>query len=432
MLKKSTVALAALTAAIPVWAQDASCPDEMVSPYYIEAGPDPSHSVSVEQAIALALENDFRREAAQAAMATARTKQRIASFRPPDQINIQTEDFPRSDRADDIDTLEATLSYARVWERGDKREARETVAARGVDIARADAVISDHQIAYDVRRMYAAALVASARQAVVCMQIEHIEEISGAVDERVRRSADPVLASVRVSTELIAAQTELQQYQAVEAAWLEQLSILTGQEEGFTLDPSMLELRPYASAMDRNFVTSPDLLALNARQREADARIQLAQANRKTDVTWTIGVRNYGASDDFGLVTGVSIPIGQGVRGNANAARARAEERAINAKQRALLQQVQRESAALHQSSAQALTMLEALDSQLIPEATEALELAEQGYASGALPFRDILDAHELLIGLQKQRLNHLETFLMNDAALQRLGGDTFLMEKHS
>lgn len=432
MLIKSTVALAALTAAIPVWAQDASCPDEMVSPYYIEAGPDPSHSVSVEQAIALALENDFRREAAQAAMATARARQRTASFRPPDQVSIQTEDFPRSDQADDIDTLEATLSYARVWERGEKRKARETVAARGIDIARADAVISDHQIAYDVRRMYAAALMASARQVVVCMEIEHIDEIKAAIDERVHRSADPALASVRVSTELIAAQAELQQHQALEAAWVEQLSILTGQDEGFALDPSMLELKPQAGAMDQSLLSSPDLLALDARQQEADARIHLAQANRKADVTWTVGIRNYGASADFGLVTGVSIPIGQGVRGDAKTATARAEERAIEAERRVLLQQIQRESTALHQSSTQALAMLEALDEELIPEATAALKLAEQGYARGALPFRDILDAHELLIGLHKQRVDQLETLLMNDAALQRLGGDTFLMEKQS
>lgn len=155
----------------------------------------------------------------------------------------------------------------------------------------------------------------------------------------------------------------------------------------------------------------------------------LEEANRKANVTWSVGVRNFGVSDEVGLVTGFSIPLGTGARSSATAARARADERAIELEKRALVQRLVREATALRQSSVQAVTTLNTLDTSLIPEAAKALELAEQGYKRGALPFRDILDTHEVLINLHKQRVDHLETYLMNDAALQRLSGDAARLE---
>ena len=429
MLMKSTVALVALTVAVPAWAQNATCPPMTAEPLLVEAASDRLLPMSADEAVAFALENDLRREAARAAIAAARTERRIASFRPPDELSFQTEDFPRSGPVDDIGTLEVTASFARVWERGGKREAREAVAARGINIAEADAAISDSQIAYEVRRLYAAVLIAKSRQVVACMEIGHINEIKGAIDERVRRSADPLLAATRVSTELLAAEAELQGYRAQETAFLEQLAALTGQDAGFGVDESALTQRPDIRAIDLSFSSYPDLLALDARQREARARVALEQANRQADITWNVGIRNFGVSDDFGLVTGVSIPLGTGARSNAQVARARAEQMAIEAEKRALVQQLVRETTALRQSSMRAVTMLETLDTQLIPEAAEALDLAEQGYARGALAFRDILDAHEVLIALHRQRADHLETFLMNDATLQRLSGDVAAME---
>lgn len=429
MLMKPTVALVALTVAVPAWAQNATCPPMPAELLSVEASPDRPLPMSADDAVAFALENDLRREAARAAVAAARTERRIASFTPPDELQFQVQDFPRTRRVDDLDTLEVTASFARVWERGGKREAREAVAARGVDTAQARVAISDSQIAYEVRRLYAAVLIARSRQAVACMEIEHINDIKGAIDERVRRSADPLLAATRVSTELLAAEAALHRYRAQEAALLEQLAALTGRETGFDVDESALAQRPGIRAIDLSFSSYPDLLALDARQREARARVTLEQANRQADITWNIGVRNYGVSDDFGLVTGVSIPLGTGARSTAQVARARAREMAIAAEKHALVQQLVRETTALRQSSMQAVAMLETLDTRLIPEATEALDLAEAGYARGALAFRDILDAHEVLIGLHRQRTDHLETFLMNDAALQRLSGDVAAME---
>lgn len=424
MLMKCAAALLALSAAVPAWAQDRSCPPQAVEPI---AAPATLDAIGVEQAIALALQNDLRRDAAGALVAAARTEGRIASLRPADQLQVQTEDFPRSGQTDSLDSLEITASYARVWERGGKRDAREALAARGVDVARAGAAISDNQIAYEVRRLYAAALVAAARQDVECMEIGHVTEIQAITAERVRRSVDPQLAASRISTELLTAQADFARFEQLEAAYTDQIAAMTGQ--AFAIDRSALFETPDIRSVDLSFANLPDLLALDAQQREARARVMLEEANRKANVTWSVGVRNFGVSDEVGLVTGFSIPLGTGARSSATAARARADERAIELEKRALVQRLVREATALRQSSVQAVTTLNTLDTSLIPEAAKALELAEQGYKRGALPFRDILDTHEVLINLHKQRVDHLETYLMNDAALQRLSGDAARLE---
>lgn len=423
MLIKSTVALVALTVAVPVWAQDLSCGDLTAKLNPERPLSSQSVVITVDQAIASALKNDLRHEAAQASVSAARSEKQIASLRPPDQFNFQTEDFPGTGPLDNTNSLEVTASYARVWERGGKRDARKRLAASGVDIAEAAVTISDNQIAHDVRRLYNAALIATARQTVACMEIKHVSEIKSAIETRVQRSSEPVLAATRASTELLTAQSDFRLYGDQEASYLEQLSRLIGQNQAIKLDQTVLQRTPDVRSIDPTFSSLPELQMLDAQQREAQAKVKLEQAGRKADITWNVGVRSFGVTDDIGLVTGFSIPLGAGSRSNAKTAKARAEALAIEAEKRALIQQTERQATILRQSSLRSIDMLKTLNEQLIPQGDEALQLAEEGYRRGALPFRDVLDAHESLIALHKLRIDHFEIFLNNDADLQRLRG---------
>ena len=427
MLMKYAAAVLTLSVASPAWGQVVTCPTGPAEEAVGEASPNHTTYISVEQAVALALQNDLRRDVAGALVETARTEGQIASLRPNDILSIESEDFPRSNQIDDLDSLQITARYSRTWERGHKREAREALAARGVDVALAGIAISDNQIAYDVRRLYASALIASARQMTQCIEIQYITEIQNVTVKRVERSVEPQLAASRISTELIRAQTDLERYRQEEVTLTNLLRDMTGQS--VTLDKAVLNEKPDVRVVDLSFDRLPDLLALEAQQKQARARILVEDAKRKADVTWGVGVRTFGTIDEVGVVTGFSIPLGTNARSKATSAKARADERAIEIEKRALRQQLTREASALRQASIQAVSALNALDTMLIPEASKALQLAEEGYTRGALPFRDILDAHEILIGLHKQRIDHLETFLINDAALQRLSGDVAQME---
>ena len=424
MQKFSTAALVALTVVLPAFGQDSACADRV--PNSIE--PDVVAATSVETAIQLALQNDLRRDTAQARIAAARTETNIAILRPEDQIGLQAEDFPRSDQLDTLDSLEVTASFSRTWERGGKQAAREALASRRVNVSEAMAVETEAEIEFEVRRLYAAILVANARAAAECQQIASLSALKTITNERVRRSIDPEIAAARIATELERARADKARFDAQSESFTNQLADYT-QVPSISIDHTALGAVHNIRAIDLSFSALPMLKTLDQRQREARAKIALEETEKIADITWNVGVRSYGFADEIGIVSGLTIPLGTGARSNAKAARARAEETALEVQKRAVLQQVVRDANAIHQSSRRASSALQNLDANLIPQAAHALELAQTGYQRGALAFRDILDAHDLLIALRKQRVDHIETLLMNDASLARLSGNTSLSE---
>ena len=378
--------------------------------------------VTLGNAIGNAFQNDLRRRRAYSEIEAERLNKAIASFGPPDQMEIETENFPGSGIADDIDRLEVTGSYARIWERGGKRQARENLAASGITLAEATAIKTEYQIAYEVRKTYIETLMASARKELACNQMKRLTSLKSVIEKRVKQSVDPLVAEVRFATELLSAQSRFHQLEIEEDSFKERLSSFIGiTKDDFILDKRLLDEPVVIRPVDPSFSSTPYVVELEARQRKARARMEVERSNRVTDITWRIGVRSYGFSNDLGLVTGISIPLGMGARGDAGLARARAQESVIFTEKRAFLQQMRREVIALQRSIRSAGITLEALEGSLIPTAEQALELAEQGYLEGALSFRDVLDSYEALIALRREKLDQLEAYLLNDAALWRL-----------
>lgn len=77
-----------------------------------------------------------------------------------------------------------------------------------------------------------------------------------------------------------------------------------------------------------------------------------------------------------------------------------------------------------YQRAAQnALASMADIDEKLLPEAIRALELAQDGYDRGAFSYLEIIDAQRTLAELREQRLGHVETFILNEAALARVTG---------
>ena len=63
------------------------------------------------------------------------------------------------------------------------------------------------------------------------------------------------------------------------------------------------------------------------------------------------------------------------------------------------------------------------IDDVLLPEAIRALDLAQEGYDRGAFSYLEVIDAQRTLAELREQRLGHVETFILNEAALSRVTG---------
>ena len=404
-------ALLAVLGCLPAFAQ--SCPD-------LPEGA-PAH-LSLADAVRKALESDLRPDAARAAVAAARTERAISALRPADTVSLEFENFPGIGIASEIENLEVTGRFSRVWERGGKRDARTALAERAVDVAAAGLDISRANIAFEIQSLYVELAIISEQIALAEQRLAAARDAEKLIARRVEAARDPLLAGSRATTDALVAEGEVARLTTEADALKAALADYWEGQPDFSAGLCGLKQSSNDHADHSLDVSlSPELARLDAARRQADAAIRVAEAERIADVTWSAGVRKFGTDESVGVLGGVSIPIGSASRAAPLQQRAASQARQLDAEAEALRQSLLRDSARLERAALGALSALAAIDTGPLPEAERAVSLANEGYARGAFSYLDVLDAQRLLFDLREQRLDYLRTFHLAEAALARI-----------
>jgi cobalt-zinc-cadmium efflux system outer membrane protein len=385
------------------------------------SAPDNGEVVSLSQATQRATMADLRPELATAEVRAARTERAIAALRPADTVSLEIEDFPGTGIASNIDSLQVTGSFSRVWERGGKREARETVANTAVDVAQTRFAAVEYAIREEVEILYAEAALAERRVALACDRVALSSDLETAVKKRVDAARDPLLAGARASSDRLQAEADARR-NSVQARNLRAALGAYWQAKGdFQIDPNFLNERLEPREVDFSELYAPELDRLEAQRVRSSAQIELERSQAIPDVTWSVGVRKFGIEDDLAVIGGASIPLGSANRSKVSVTRARADQRRIDIERGVLRQQLLRRAVGHQRSAAGALDGIEEIDTILLPSATEAVDLARDGYVRGAFSYLDIVDAQRTVAILREDRLTLLRTYILNEAALARL-----------
>ena len=201
--------------------------------------------VMLETAITRASDFDLRPDSAEAAIAAARTERAIARLRPADTVTVEIEDFPGTGLASNIDNLQVTGRFSRVWERGGKREARQALAQSGVEVAQSGLALADYEIRHEIENLYAEAAFSGERLKLACERLEIATTLEGAIKRRVDAARDPLLASARAASDRLQAEADARRY-AIEARDLRAaLASYWGSDAEIRLDPSVKQsLKP--------------------------------------------------------------------------------------------------------------------------------------------------------------------------------------------
>ncbi|WP_291076079.1 TolC family protein [Hyphomonas sp.] len=405
-------ALAVALPLLPVSAQESAC----------NAGKQ-GEIRTFKEVVQSALEADLRPALADQAVAVARTDKAIADLRPLDSLSLEIENFPGIGLAGNIDNLEITGRFSRVWERGGKREARQALARAGVALAETEHDIIRHDIVHVIETLYIEAALLEQRAQLACDRVEISSSMKETVDRRVDAARDPVLAQARSLTDLARAQSEAAAYRRLAQERRLAISGMWRSTEDFAIEPDFVKRRLETARLEINEVYSPQFEKLQAEDRRLTAEIELKKAESVPDLTWSAGVRKFGYQEDMGVVGGISIPLGTRTHATARAAKAQAQQGLIAAQERVLRQQLLREAVGYQRAAQNALESMSDIDERLLPEAIRALELAQDGYGRGAFSYLEIIDAQRTLAELREQRLGHVETFILNEAALARVTG---------
>jgi cobalt-zinc-cadmium efflux system outer membrane protein len=163
------------------------------------------------------------------------------------------------------------------------------------------------------------------------------------------------------------------------------------------------------------------LAAADADLAVADAGVQLARAQRVSDITVGPGVRRMEATNDIAAVFSLSMPLRLFQSGAAAETQARAERTRTEAQRRMATLDVEEAITDVQAEAANAATIARNANGPALAAAQEAARIARIGYREGRFSQLDLLDAERTLAQTRLTAVDALAAYQDARARLERL-----------
>lgn len=415
----SGLAAAFLLATGPAWAQVSTTPNPQVGspsqatpaqrtiaaprdnlPSLVpRTGPLPVN-LTLEQAIAEAEARSPAITAAEAGVAASRARLVQAGFRPNPELSVEVENFLGTGEASGFSGAEVTVSMSQRLDLGGRRQSRRATAEAAITVSELRLAIARADLGLGVRGQFATALAARDRLRLTIDNEARAQELARIAGILVDAGREPPLRALRARTAATQAIAARRIAEVEEAASRRTLASLFGIDTPPASLVGSLALVPAQ--------TIPSTQTLEVRLSEAElvlARASLAQeqAARRLDPAVGLGIRRLQATQDQAFVAGFSMPLPFRDRNQGNIAAAQANILAAEAQRAGALAfagvRISNAQANLQASDAR----LRAVEQAAIPEASEALRLAQLSYQAGKIELIELLDAQNALAAVQNE-----------------------------
>ena len=327
--------------------------------------------------------------AAEAEVAAAEARVRQSGFRANPELSLELENVAGTGRLRGVQSLETTLAVNQRLDLSGRRSARVNAARAELAVQQIRLAIARADLAQSVREQFARAIALREKLTQATENMERARELARVAGILVEAGRDPPLRALRARSAFAQAQAEREVAAAEDLAARSSLAALfgvavpLGAVSGTTLDAPPQQITPE---------TSLEVRLADAERIAAQAGITEQLAERRLDPAVGVGVRHIRETGDVGLVAGLSMPLRvfDNNRGNIDAAR------------QALVAADARRASTLATTTARARNAIanveaagrrvEALEKAAVPEATEALRLAELSYREGRATLLELLD----------------------------------------
>lgn len=357
--------------------------------------------------------------AGQASVEGARAGITQAGVRPNPVVTVEAEDFAGTGPFNAFEQSQVTLTYEQRIERGNKRDARLAYAARGLDLADAQARQRRLDVAAQVQRAFIDVQIADQLVFIAGRRLETERELQIEALRRVRGYRDPLFVETQMVARITSAELALEQTRARAAAARALLASYWGG------DGTALEV---AEGIEKPVSQDPALAQVYASVREAavaqaSAGVVLEQSRSRQDYTVGGGVRFLRETNDAALVASVSIPLGRFDRNQGNIAQAQAQRQQIEAEAEADRLVRLRRLAQLRAQANAAAARADGLMHQVYPQTVKTLEQVREGYNRGGFRFSDVQDAADATVTVQQQWAEAMTEFRDAQSEIDRLTG---------
>lgn len=354
-----------------------------------------------------------------------------AALRPALVAGATLENAFGTDEARGLQGAELTLSLASVLERGGKLDARQALARSRIDALAIEREARRLDLLAEVARRYLA-MVAARRQGEIAEQdiAQRRRALAGA-RRRLQAGASP--ESVVFTAEAALARAELERARAQQRfdAARQYLAALWGERdpqfEIVAADPARLPEIADFTALSALLERTPELTHFVGERRIREARLQLARSQATADLDWQVGVRRLEASDDFGMVGSLSMPLDPERRAGPEIRAAEAELAALEIEREARGLSLHSTLAEAHGRYRAAQLEVRRLQDEVILLLSRAEGAAERAYRAGAISYLEWAQLQSERTAARRQQLDAALDAQRTLIEIQRLTGQAFV-----
>lgn len=380
-------------------------------------GPLPG-SLSLAQALDEAAARSPAIVAAEAEVAAAEARIRQAGYRSNPELSVEVENFAGTGELRGLRSTETTVAVNQRLDLGGRRSARVSAAEAQLNVQRLRLAIARADLSQSVREQFARANAAREKLAQADENVKRARELARVAGILVEAGRDPPLRGLRARSALAQAEAEREAAVADELAARSSLAALFGVSQPVgSVAGTALDLIPRSVNPD----ISLDVRLADAERAAAAAGVREQLAERRLDPAVGVGVRHVRESGDVGLVAGLSMPLRLFDRNQGNIDAARQAANAADARRASTLATTTARARNAIANVEAAQRRLEALEKAAVPEASEALRLAEFSYREGRASLLELIDIQNAYTAARSSLTEARLTLALATAELGRI-----------
>ncbi|MBL8260793.1 MAG: TolC family protein [Xanthomonadaceae bacterium] len=363
----------------------------------------------LEEAVNRALGANPALAAEAAELDAARARAERESLAPQYVVTGELENVGGTGALSGVNSAETTLRLGRIIELGGKRSARQALGAAEVEQQRISADAARVEIASRTAIRFIEVAVDQKRLEFAKERVQQAERTRREVANWVSVARNP--ESDLRAAEIVVANAELDREHAEHELASAKVSLAASWGEtspDFDVVVANLAELPPLDPLDKLVARLPDTIeqrSLLGEARTVEARRRVAEAARRPDLNFNVGVRRLEGPGDQGLVMSIAVPLGSRTRAGFSIAEADAQLAAMEARRKAERFERHQQLFEKYQELVHARTEVDSLRTNVIPKAEQALAFTRRGFDAGRFSFLSLSQAQTTLFQLRERLL---------------------------
>lgn len=348
-----------------------------------------------------------------------------ASLKPALQIDVEAENFLGSNDFNGFSQNELSISISSVIELGGKKNQRLNLLSSKKQLLEAQQYTKSLDLISQLTKSFIRLLATQER---IKLAAESVQLINDTYESVKTKAAAGAVSDAEV-TRSLAALKQAQLIHRSEQHTFESQKValsLFWAEKHPRFDSVSGELFYFKTLKDMdslmNHVEKSSLAnVLIVKQRLAESKLRLTQAQSKSNLNWSIGMRYFEETNDTAFTAGLSMPLFQSKRNSGALREARANVEQLIYQQQNTALELYAQLYEFYMLRKLDKTKFHTFKDEIIPALSTALELTKNAYQEGRYGYLEYKAARQELIEAKKTLIDTAENILIYGVEIEQM-----------